>query len=431
MSRRSVACSRGITSRWPRVAGLMSMNAIVRSSSCTRVDGTSPATILQNRQSGSAAIDRRRVLACGRHAGRHRPPARHRRAPGLLRPPLGLGGRAARRGVDPRRAGRRRASPAVVEEERAVGSMPLPLGLMSAAGVLAGLGGRRTARARAAGGGGHRRRRLRRPARLPARAAAPPTWNVTGTAGDPEAEETLVFVAHHDAANGGLIFRPELTRLIADTFPRWYERQQTSPQMMRLVAAGPALAALGALTGVRPLRQLGLDARGRQRARVLRHRHAHGRAGRQRQPHRGRRPARAGAAAARAARRGRPRAARLHRLGGVVHGGHARLGAPPRAVARPRAHPRRRARDARLAGADPARGRGDDLDDRLRHRGRATSSPRPRSGPASRCGAGSSSASPPTRCRRCGAACRPPRSPPATSTRCPPTTTRSATSRAT
>ena len=44
----------------PRVAGLMSMNAIVRSSSCTRVEGTSPATILQNRQSGSAAIDGRR-----------------------------------------------------------------------------------------------------------------------------------------------------------------------------------------------------------------------------------------------------------------------------------------------------------------------------------------------------------------------------------
>src|SRR6201991_5368938 len=53
MSRRSVECSRGITSRWPRVPGLMSMNAIVRSSSYTRVDGMSPATILQNRQSGS------------------------------------------------------------------------------------------------------------------------------------------------------------------------------------------------------------------------------------------------------------------------------------------------------------------------------------------------------------------------------------------
>ena len=147
---------------------------------------------------------------------------------------------------------------AVVEEERAVGSMPLPLGLMSAAGVLAGLGGRRTAALgllAAAGivddvsGGPHVFRRALRHRS---------TWNVTGTAGDPDARDTLVFVAHHDAANGGLIFRPELTRLIADTFPGWYERQHTSPQMMRLVAAGPALAALGALTGVRPLRQIGL-----------------------------------------------------------------------------------------------------------------------------------------------------------------------------
>jgi len=149
-------------------------------------------------------------------------------------------------------------APARVEEERAVGSMPLPLGLLSAAGVLAALGGRRTAAVgllATAGivddvsGGPHvLRRALRHRA----------TWNVTATAGDPEAEETLVFVAHHDAANGGLIFRPELTRLIADTFPRWYARQQTSPQMMRLVAAGPALAALGALTGLRPLRRIGL-----------------------------------------------------------------------------------------------------------------------------------------------------------------------------
>ena len=147
---------------------------------------------------------------------------------------------------------------AVVEEERAVGSMPLPLGLMSAAGVLAGLGGRRTAALgllAAAGivddvsGGPHVFRRALRHRS---------TWNVTGTAGDPDARDTLVLVAHHDAANGGLIFRPELTRLIADTFPGWYERQHTSPQMMRLVAAGPALAALGALTGVRPLRQIGL-----------------------------------------------------------------------------------------------------------------------------------------------------------------------------
>jgi Peptidase family M28 len=144
-----------------------------------------------------------------------------------------------------------------IEEEPAVGSMSLPLGLLSAVGVLAALGGRRTAALgllAAVGivddvsGGPHVFRRL-----LPHR----PTYNVTGTAGDPGAEETLVFVAHHDAANGGLIFRPELTRLVADTFPGWYDRQSTSAQMLRLVAAGPALAGLGGLLGSRVLHRLG------------------------------------------------------------------------------------------------------------------------------------------------------------------------------
>ena len=144
-----------------------------------------------------------------------------------------------------------------VEEEPAVGSMALPLGVLSAAGVIAAVGGRPTAPLgllAAAGivddvsGGPQLFRRL-----LPHRS----TFNVMGTAGDPDAEETLVFVAHHDAANGGLIFRPELTRLVADTFPGWYDRQSTSAQMLRLVAAGPALAGLGALFGSRLLRRVG------------------------------------------------------------------------------------------------------------------------------------------------------------------------------
>lgn len=142
--------------------------------------------------------------------------------------------------------------PARVEEEPAVGSMAIPLALLSAAGVLAALGGRRLAPLgllAAAGivddvSGGPQlfRRLLRRRT----------TYNVVGEAGDPGAQETLVFVAHHDAAQGGLIYRPELTRLVADTFPGWYAKQTTSPQMLRLVAAGPALAAIPAL------RKLGL-----------------------------------------------------------------------------------------------------------------------------------------------------------------------------
>jgi hypothetical protein len=142
--------------------------------------------------------------------------------------------------------------PARVEEEPAVGSMAIPLALLSAGGVLAGLGGRRLAPLgllAAAGivddvsGGPQVFRRL-----LKHRT----TYNVVGEAGDPSAAETLVFVAHHDAAQGGLIYRPELTRLVADTFPDWYAKQTTSPQMLRLVAAGPALAALP------PTRKLGL-----------------------------------------------------------------------------------------------------------------------------------------------------------------------------
>ena len=58
-----------------------------------------------------------------------------------------------------------------------------------------------------------------------------------------------MFVAHHDAAHGGLIFHPGPNHWIADTFPDWYARQETSPPLMQLVVAGPALAGLGALLG--------------------------------------------------------------------------------------------------------------------------------------------------------------------------------------
>ena len=223
----------------------MSMNATVRSSSWTSVAGTSPATILQNRQSGSAAI-----AAAGYLNTLKEPWSRTSTA---CAPPSSTS-RASTAPPPPRASGRRRSGSAA--SSRRSGSPPgrggaggrLDVAAARAAlggGVLAALGGRRTAPLgllAAAGivddvsGGPHLFRRL-----LPHR----PTYNVTGTAGDPDAEETLVFVAHHDAANGGLIFRPELTRLVADTFPGWYERQSTSAQMLRLVAAGPALAGLG------------------------------------------------------------------------------------------------------------------------------------------------------------------------------------------
>jgi Peptidase family M28 len=152
--------------------------------------------------------------------------------------------------------------PAHIEPEPAVGTFGFTLGGLSAAAALAGLAARRArplavavgALAAAAivddvTGGPHVARRA-----LPHR----PTANVAAEAGDPDAAETLVFVAHHDAARGGLIFRPELVTWIADAFPEWYARQETSAPIMRLVAAGPALVALGAATGLRPLRTAGV-----------------------------------------------------------------------------------------------------------------------------------------------------------------------------
>jgi acetylornithine deacetylase/succinyl-diaminopimelate desuccinylase-like protein len=147
-----------------------------------------------------------------------------------------------------------------IEEERATGSFTLPAGLLSAVAALAGLtrGGRALA---AAGGlaaaaaivddvssGPRLFRRLLR---------TRPTYNVVAEAGDPDARETLVFVAHHDAARGGLIFHPGPTRWVADTFPRWYARRETSPRLMQLVVAGPALAGAGALLGRPGLRRAG------------------------------------------------------------------------------------------------------------------------------------------------------------------------------
>ncbi len=190
--------------------------------------------------------------------------------------------------------------PARVEEEPAVGSMAIPLGAAvggrragggSAGGALAPLG-----LLAAAGivddvsGGPQVFRRL-----LKHRT----TYNVVGEAGDPDAAETLVFVAHHDAAQGGLIYRPELTRLVADTFPAWYAKQTTSPQMLRLVGRpGPRSAALGAAAA--QARRWCVSAGSLLAFGDIAH--PHGRAGRQRQPDRRRGAARARAAAARASR---------------------------------------------------------------------------------------------------------------------------------
>src|SRR5256714_3437610 len=284
-SSRSRLCSRGTTSACPRVAGLMSMNAMVRSSWSTIVDETSPATMLQNRQSGSRATARELtrpqmgLMTCPtiprawpsnkssrvprpvtRDSGQLEAAIRHLAA--IPRPSASEGEREAAEWLadELRAAGCRDVR---VEQERAHGTYWWPLGLLTgvaALGGLAALRGRRLAgvlagafaAAGVAGdvGGGSLwfRRRV-----LPHRS----TWNVVAEAGDPDAPATVVFVGHHDAAHSGLLFHPAIPRFIADHFPQLLERSDTTAPVMFPVFGGAAAVALGAALGIRTLLRAG------------------------------------------------------------------------------------------------------------------------------------------------------------------------------
>jgi Peptidase family M28 len=148
-----------------------------------------------------------------------------------------------------------------IEAEPAHGTYWWPLGLgasLGALGAVTALRGRRLLGTvlGAIGAAGIAddfppgQRRLRRV--LPRRT----TYNVVCELGDPEAERTVVVIAHHDAAHSGLVFHPRIP-LIADRLGL-IERTDTSPAMMAPIVAGPALATLGALSGRRLLSKLGL-----------------------------------------------------------------------------------------------------------------------------------------------------------------------------
>jgi acetylornithine deacetylase/succinyl-diaminopimelate desuccinylase-like protein len=147
-----------------------------------------------------------------------------------------------------------------VEVERAHGGYWWPLGLLNGAVAAAGLaalrsGSRRWARLLAAmlgagaaaaiwdevGGG----RLWFRRAALPHR----DTFNVVAEAGERDGTETIVVVAHHDAAHSGLVFHPALPRLFAERFPALHERSQQSFPIMYATWLGPVLVALGAILG--------------------------------------------------------------------------------------------------------------------------------------------------------------------------------------
>lgn len=84
------------------------------------------------------------------------------------------------------------------------------------------------------------------------------TYNVVCEVGAAaaDADRTVVLIAHHDSAHGGLVFHPALPQ-IADRLGL-IERMDTSPMMMAPVIGGPIAACLGALIGCRRLSRLGL-----------------------------------------------------------------------------------------------------------------------------------------------------------------------------
>ena len=89
------------------------------------------------------------------------------------------------------------------------------------------------------------------------------TWNVVAEAGDRDGDRNLVVLAHHDAAQTGLIFDPTVMEADRPRSPGWSSGVDTSLPLWWSVIAGPALAAAGGVT--RPPRA-GPRGRGAQRA---------------------------------------------------------------------------------------------------------------------------------------------------------------------
>ena len=77
--------------------------------------------------------------------------------------------------------------------------------------------------------------------------------NVIAERGDPAGTRTLVVMAHHDAAQSGLIFHSGPQRWIGRHFPQVIERSDTAPPLWWPVVIGAALAAVGG----RRLRRIG------------------------------------------------------------------------------------------------------------------------------------------------------------------------------
>ena len=53
-------------------------------------------------------------------------------------------------------------------------------------------------------------------------------WNVVAEAGDPDADRTIVLLAHHDAPHTGLIFDPAPQKALGEAFPDVVENTDTA-----------------------------------------------------------------------------------------------------------------------------------------------------------------------------------------------------------
>lgn len=78
-------------------------------------------------------------------------------------------------------------------------------------------------------------------------------YNVIAHAGDPHAVPTVVLLAHHDAAPGGVVFDQRLLRWLARHWPALMARIKTSPPTWLPVYGGPLMVAAGAATGFAPV----------------------------------------------------------------------------------------------------------------------------------------------------------------------------------
>jgi hypothetical protein len=180
----------------------------------------------------------------------------------IHRPTASQGERVAAEWV----AGRLRelgAAGARVEAEQVHGTFWWPLGLAATAGVgagIAGLRGRRVLAGALAGVVGAAAADDLPPGSRTLRSLLPQRTATTVIAelGPPDAERTVVLVAHHDAAHAGLLYHPAIPEAIFGRFPWLIERVDTSPPLMAPVVAVPLLVGAGALTGSRGLLKAGM-----------------------------------------------------------------------------------------------------------------------------------------------------------------------------